>query len=95
MTEVADIPLQTIVLKLKKIAPALMPPTAEDRLRDILEAIVEIEALLAGYNLDLFTADKTENGRFRQPLAPRVPCNRRRNCVRHRSRSPSAVEIFR
>lgn len=36
-----------------------MPPTAEDRLRDILEAIVEIEALLAGYNLDLFTADKT------------------------------------
>ncbi|HEV2155961.1 DUF86 domain-containing protein [Bradyrhizobium sp.] len=35
-----------------------MPPTAEDRLRDILEAIVEIEALLAGYNFDLFTADK-------------------------------------
>jgi len=59
MTEVADIPLQTIILKLKKIAPALMPPTAEDRLRDILEAIVKIEALLAGYNLDLFTADKT------------------------------------
>lgn len=36
-----------------------MPPTVEDRLRDILEAILEIESLLAGHNLDLFTADKT------------------------------------
>jgi uncharacterized protein with HEPN domain len=35
-----------------------MPPTVEDRLRDILEAIIEIEAMLAGYNLDQFTADK-------------------------------------
>jgi len=36
-----------------------MPPSVEDRLRDILEAIVEIEALLAGYDLARFTADKT------------------------------------
>lgn len=36
-----------------------MPPTVEDRLRDILEAIVEIEELLTGYNLELFSADKT------------------------------------
>ncbi|KRP99199.1 MULTISPECIES: DUF86 domain-containing protein [Bradyrhizobium] len=36
-----------------------MPPTVEDRLRDILEAIVEIEALLAGYDFARFTADKT------------------------------------
>ncbi|WP_298261135.1 HepT-like ribonuclease domain-containing protein [Bradyrhizobium sp.] len=36
-----------------------MPPTVEDRLRDILEAITEIEDMLAGGNLDLFTADKT------------------------------------
>jgi len=35
-----------------------MPPTAEDRLRDILEAITEIEGMLAGSSLDLFTADK-------------------------------------
>jgi uncharacterized protein with HEPN domain len=35
-----------------------MPPTVEDRLRDILEAITEIEDMLAGGNLDLFTADK-------------------------------------
>jgi uncharacterized protein with HEPN domain len=35
-----------------------MPPTVEDRLRDILEAIAEIQAMLAGCNLDLFTADK-------------------------------------
>lgn len=36
-----------------------MPPTVEDRLRDILEAIVEIEELLAGYPLELSSADKT------------------------------------
>ena len=35
-----------------------MPPSVEDRLRDILEAITEIEEMLAGSNLDLFTADK-------------------------------------
>src|SRR3981189_73232 len=35
-----------------------MPPTVEDRLRDILEAIIEIEDMLAGSSLDLFTADK-------------------------------------
>jgi len=35
-----------------------MPPTVEDRLRDILETIIEIEDMLAGSSLDLFTADK-------------------------------------
>ncbi|SHJ65340.1 Uncharacterized conserved protein, contains HEPN domain [Bradyrhizobium lablabi] len=35
-----------------------MPPTVEDRLRDILEAIAEIEDMLAGCSLDLFSADK-------------------------------------
>jgi uncharacterized protein with HEPN domain len=35
-----------------------MPPTVEDRLRDILEAISEIEGMLIGSDLDLFTADK-------------------------------------
>jgi len=35
-----------------------MPPTVEDRLRDILEAITEIEDMLAGSSLDLFAADK-------------------------------------
>ena len=35
-----------------------MPPTVEDRLRDILEAITEIEDMLAGSSLDRFTADK-------------------------------------
>ena len=35
-----------------------MPPTVEDRLRDILEAITEIEEMLAGYNLDLLAPDK-------------------------------------
>ena len=36
-----------------------MPPTVEDRLRDILEAITEIEALVANGSLAQFTADKT------------------------------------
>ncbi len=35
-----------------------MPPTVEDRLRDILEAITEIEKMLADSSLDRFTADK-------------------------------------
>jgi uncharacterized protein with HEPN domain len=34
-----------------------MPPSVEDRLRDILEAIVEIEAILAGMDLKQFNAD--------------------------------------
>jgi uncharacterized protein with HEPN domain len=35
-----------------------MPPTAEDRLLDILEAIAEIDKMLAGFHLEQFTADK-------------------------------------
>jgi uncharacterized protein with HEPN domain len=35
-----------------------MPPTAEDRLLDILEAIAEIDKMLAGCRLEQFTADK-------------------------------------
>jgi uncharacterized protein with HEPN domain len=35
-----------------------MPPTVEDRLRDILEAISEIEKMLSGGSLDTFAADK-------------------------------------
>ena len=36
-----------------------MPPTVQDRLLDVLEAITDIEKLLAGYDLDAFKADKT------------------------------------
>jgi uncharacterized protein with HEPN domain len=35
-----------------------MPPTAEDRLLDIWEAIAEIDKMLAGCRLEQFTADK-------------------------------------
>jgi uncharacterized protein with HEPN domain len=35
-----------------------MPPTAEDRLRDILEAIADIDEMLAGCHLEQFAADK-------------------------------------
>jgi len=35
-----------------------MPPSVEDRLRDILEAIAEIDALLEGVTLERFSADK-------------------------------------
>src|SRR4051794_12030106 len=35
-----------------------MPPSVEDRLRDILEAIGEIEVMLEGCDLDGFTSDK-------------------------------------
>jgi uncharacterized protein with HEPN domain len=36
-----------------------MPPTAEDRLLDILEAIAEIDEILAGCRFEQFTTDKT------------------------------------
>ena len=36
-----------------------MRPTLEDRLRDILEAIAEIDALVDGATLEGFSADKT------------------------------------
>ena len=36
-----------------------MPPSVEDRLRDILEAIAEIDALLEGISLERFSAEMT------------------------------------
>jgi len=35
-----------------------MPPTVEDRLRDILEAITEIEEMLLNSSFDRFSTDK-------------------------------------
>jgi uncharacterized protein with HEPN domain len=35
-----------------------MPPTIEDRLRDILEAIIEIEDVMQGVSLDQFASDR-------------------------------------
>ena len=35
-----------------------MPPSVEDRLRDVLEAIIEIEKMLAGVGLDDFSNDR-------------------------------------
>jgi uncharacterized protein with HEPN domain len=35
-----------------------MPPTVEDRLRDILEAIAEVDELLQGTTLERFAADR-------------------------------------
>jgi uncharacterized protein with HEPN domain len=35
-----------------------MPPTFEDRLQDILEAIGEIQGLLQGVGFDQFTSDR-------------------------------------
>ncbi len=34
-----------------------MPPTVEDRLRDIMEAITELEDMLAASSFELFSAD--------------------------------------
>jgi uncharacterized protein with HEPN domain len=34
-----------------------MPPTVEDRLQDVLEAIQEIEVMLAGMSFEQFSAD--------------------------------------
>jgi uncharacterized protein with HEPN domain len=52
-----------------------MPPTVEDRLRDILEAITEIEGLVANGSLVQFTADKT--GRMGPNAISRLSVRRR------------------
>jgi uncharacterized protein with HEPN domain len=49
-----------------------MPPTVEDRLRDILEAIIEIEDMLTGSSLDQFSADKMR--RMATERYPEVIC---------------------
>jgi uncharacterized protein with HEPN domain len=36
-----------------------MPPTVDDRLRDILEAIDDIEKLLQGVDIEKFNSDRT------------------------------------
>ncbi|MCK1742756.1 DUF86 domain-containing protein [Bradyrhizobium sp. 139] len=36
-----------------------MPPTVEDRLRDILEAITDIETVVKGFTFDQFISEKT------------------------------------
>jgi uncharacterized protein with HEPN domain len=36
-----------------------MPPTVEDRLRDILESITKIEKIIHNQNLDQFSSDET------------------------------------
>lgn len=36
-----------------------MPPSVEDRLRDIRDAIADVEEILAGYDIARFSADKT------------------------------------
>ena len=35
-----------------------MPPNVEDRLRDILEGIAEIDQMMLGYHLEQFTEDR-------------------------------------
>jgi uncharacterized protein with HEPN domain len=45
-----------------------MPPTVEDRLQDILEAIGEIQGLLQGVGFDQFTSD-----RHKRLLIERLP----------------------
>ena len=37
-----------------------MPPTVEDRLRDVLEALTDIDELLDGATLERFTADRIQ-----------------------------------
>jgi uncharacterized protein with HEPN domain len=54
-----------------------MPPTVEDRLRDILEAIIEIEDIVQGANFDRFATDRT----------PRLATERLLEIVREASRA--------
>jgi uncharacterized protein with HEPN domain len=58
-----------------------MPPSAEDRLRDILEAIAEIDKMLAGFRVEQFTADKMRRMATERYLE--VVCEAARNLPDH------------
>jgi uncharacterized protein with HEPN domain len=67
-----------------------MPPTVEDRLRDILEAIIEIEQLAADQDLARFAADKTRR------MAPEryleIVCEAARNLTDDIKRTAPEIE---
>jgi uncharacterized protein with HEPN domain len=67
-----------------------MPPTLEDRLRDIVEAIVEIEDMLAGSNLGLFSADKIRRMATERYLE--VVCEAARNLTDEVKRDAPEIE---
>ncbi len=58
-----------------------MPPTVEDRLLDVFEAIADIEKLLAGYDFDAFKADKTFRAATERYLE--IICEAARNIPDH------------
>jgi uncharacterized protein with HEPN domain len=67
-----------------------MPPTVEDRLRDILEAIAEITEMLAGTDLDQFTADKIRRMATERYLE--VVCEAARNLTDEVKRDAPDIE---
>jgi len=67
-----------------------MPPTVEDRLRDILEAITEIEEMLAGVSLDQFSADKMRRMATERYLE--VACEAERNLTDEVKHDAPAIE---
>jgi uncharacterized protein with HEPN domain len=67
-----------------------MPPTVEDRLRDILEAITEIEEMLAGVSLDQFSADKMRRMATERYLE--VVCEAARNLTDEVKRDAPDIE---
>jgi uncharacterized protein with HEPN domain len=67
-----------------------MPPTVEDRLRDILEAITEIEDMLAGSSLDLFSTDKMRRMATERYLE--VVCEAARNLPDEAKRDAPDIE---
>src|SRR5713226_8528191 len=67
-----------------------MPPTVEDQLRDILEAISEIEGMLAGIDLDLFSADKMRRMATERYLE--VICEAARNLTDEVKRDAPEIE---
>ena len=67
-----------------------MPPSVEDRLRDILEAIADIEEILAGYDAGMFAADK--KGRMATERYLEVICEATRHLPDEVKRGAPGIE---
>ena len=67
-----------------------MPPTVEDRLQDILEAIADIESVVKDFSFDQFVAEKT--ARLAIERLPEIICEASRFIPDEIKRSEPAID---
>jgi len=67
-----------------------MPPSVEDRLRDVLEAILDIDAMLADMSLEQFSADNMRRMATERYLE--IACEAARNLPDDIKQSTSEID---